>query len=127
MFYRRSFSRSWRQRSFWKPARCRLTAHHLILDVLVWRPAWCVGLALLLFAMAAEERKRSFLLGAVPMGANALSLAAAMAWQDYRYVYFAFVCGVFLLLSYFIPHREIPGGEEGKEFPDEDPCDHPRL
>ena len=82
------------------------TAHRLATDVVVWRPAWCLGLALLLFWMAAGEKKRCVLLGALPMGANALSLGAAMAWQDYRYVYFAFVCAMFLLLTYFAPRQE---------------------
>ncbi|MBQ3276963.1 MAG: hypothetical protein IJH47_07925 [Oscillospiraceae bacterium] len=83
-----------------------LTAHRLLLDVLVWRPAWCLGLTLLLFWMAVIEKKRGLRSGALPMGANALSLAAAMAWQDFRYVYFVFVCGAFLLLTYFVPPRE---------------------
>ncbi len=83
-----------------------LTADHLLPDVVVWRPAWCLGLTLLLFWMAAAEKKRGLLLGALPLGANALSLAAAMAWQDFRYVYFVFVCGVFLLLTYFAPPPE---------------------
>ncbi|MBQ7736439.1 MAG: hypothetical protein IJT62_01225 [Oscillospiraceae bacterium] len=107
-FYcRETFLTEWIARAF------ALTSDHLAPDAVVWRPGWCVAMALLLCWLALGEKKRGLLLAAVPMAANCLSLAMAMAWQDYRYVYFAFVCSLFLLLIYFVPRE----GERGTAAP----------
>ena len=60
----------------------------------------------LLWLLALGDKKRDLLWACLPAAANSLSLALAMAWQDYRFVYYAFVCSAFLLLSYFAPKED---------------------
>lgn len=76
-------------------------------DMLIWRAGpYLAGVLLLLF-LGLTRRKYGLLLAGMPLLGNGISLVLAMAWQDFRYVYFVFVCGVFLLLaSFVIPSTE---------------------
>lgn len=83
-----------------------LTADHPAADAVVWRTGWSLALTGLLWLLALGDKKRDLLWACLPAAANSLSLALAMAWQDYRFVYYAFVCSAFLLLSYFAPKED---------------------
>lgn len=80
-------------------------------DTLIWRAGPYLSLAFILLLVCILQKKLAFLLAYIPIVGNSVSLVLAMAWQDYRYVYYMFALTCMLVLSYFA----FPSGKKKTE------------
>lgn len=79
---------------------------HKILDAIFWRAGIWVGILLLLIYYGYIRKKRNYMFY-IPVVGNMISLCLAMAWQDFRYVYFINLCVPYLILLCLVDEEKV--------------------
>ncbi|MDU6265991.1 MAG: DUF6020 family protein [Anaerocolumna aminovalerica] len=86
------------------------TANYKFIDMFIWRAGIYIDLLLLMINYLVANRKKRLIICMLPVILNTMSLFISMAWQDYRYVYYIFLCfGAIFLFTFYENTEEYLG------------------
>lgn len=75
------------------------TGKNIVLDTFFWRAGIYIAIYFIYFYFSIIHKNGiKWFICALPCIGHIISLILAMSWQDYRYVYFMFLCNIFFLL-----------------------------